>query len=122
MKRQTLAMTSDKGVEQYRRPTKRDVFLKTMDQIVPWQELACLIPPDAASWQPAVPCAETFSSLLLALSDLPPSGVPIAKTTAKAGIAIATHHGDGPVAQYRSFTTVSSWPTPAGHQSTGNGR
>jgi hypothetical protein len=36
MKQHTLAMAADKGFEQYHRPTKRDVFLKTMDQIVPW--------------------------------------------------------------------------------------
>jgi IS5 family transposase len=27
------------GFEQYRRATKRDVFLATMEQIVPWSEL-----------------------------------------------------------------------------------
>ena len=33
---QTLAMAADQGAgfEQYRRPTKRDVFLETMEQIV----------------------------------------------------------------------------------------
>jgi hypothetical protein len=37
MKQQTLAMAADQGAgfEQYRRPTKRDVFLETMEQIVP---------------------------------------------------------------------------------------
>ena len=45
MKQQTLAMESDKGFEQFRRPTKRDVFLKTMDEIVPWMELCSVIEP-----------------------------------------------------------------------------
>ena len=36
MKQQTLAMAADKGFEQFRRPTKRDVFLNTMDKIMPW--------------------------------------------------------------------------------------
>lgn len=45
MKQQTLAMAADKGFEQYRRPTKRDVFLRTMDQIVPWQELCSVVEP-----------------------------------------------------------------------------
>ena len=41
MKQQTLAMAADQGAgfEQYRRPTKRDVFLETMEQIVPWTQL-----------------------------------------------------------------------------------
>ena len=34
MKQQTLAMESDQGFEQYRRPTKRDMFLKTMNEVV----------------------------------------------------------------------------------------
>jgi IS5 family transposase len=45
MKQQTLAMAADKGFEQYRRPTKRDVFLRTMDQIVPWQKLCSVVGP-----------------------------------------------------------------------------
>src|SRR6266568_6987856 len=45
MKQQTLAMAADKGFEQYRRLTKRDVFLKTMDKIVPWQELCSVVEP-----------------------------------------------------------------------------
>ena len=45
MKQQTLAMESDKGFEQFRRATKRDVFLKTMDDIVPWIELCAVIEP-----------------------------------------------------------------------------
>jgi len=35
MKQQKLAMEFDKGFERFRRPTKRDVFLKTMNDIVP---------------------------------------------------------------------------------------
>lgn len=45
MKQQTLAMASDKGFEQFRRPTKRDRFLRTMDLIVPWQELCTVVEP-----------------------------------------------------------------------------
>jgi len=41
LKQQTLAMVADQNVqsEQYRKPTRRDVFLATMKQIVPWAEL-----------------------------------------------------------------------------------
>lgn len=47
MKQQTLAMAGDQNAqyEQYRKPTKRDVFLATMEQIVPWAELCCVIEP-----------------------------------------------------------------------------
>jgi IS5 family transposase len=47
MKQQTLAAAPDQGAgfEQYRRPTKRDVFLATMEEIVPWQELCAVIDP-----------------------------------------------------------------------------
>jgi IS5 family transposase len=47
MKQQTLAMAADQGAgfEQYRRPTKRDVFLQTMDEIVPWAQLCEVIEP-----------------------------------------------------------------------------
>jgi len=47
MKQQTLAMAADQGAgfEQYRRPTKRDAFLATMEQIVPWQDLCEVIEP-----------------------------------------------------------------------------
>lgn len=38
-------MGSYKGFEQFRRPTKRDVFLKTMDRIVPWDDLCSVIGP-----------------------------------------------------------------------------
>jgi IS5 family transposase len=43
MKQQTLAMAADQGggFEQYRRPTKRYVFLETMEQIVPWAQRLC---------------------------------------------------------------------------------
>lgn len=43
MKQQTLAMAADKGFEQFHRPTKRDKFLRMMDQIVPWQELCAVV-------------------------------------------------------------------------------
>jgi IS5 family transposase len=47
MKQQTLAMAVDQNAEyeQYRRPTKRDVFLATMEQIIPWAELCSVIEP-----------------------------------------------------------------------------
>ena len=47
MKQQTLAMATDQNAqyEQYRKPTKRDVFLATMEQIVPWAELCAVIEP-----------------------------------------------------------------------------
>ena len=45
MKQQTLPMTADQepGFEQYRRPTRRDVFLSVMEQLVPWAELCAVI-------------------------------------------------------------------------------
>jgi IS5 family transposase len=47
MKQQTLAAAADQGAgfEQYRRATKRDVFLATMDEIVPWQALCEVVEP-----------------------------------------------------------------------------
>ena len=45
MKQQTLAMASDNGFEQFRRPTKRDVFLNTMNMIMPWQDLYSVVEP-----------------------------------------------------------------------------
>ncbi len=47
MKQKTLAMAADQGAgfEQYRRPTKRDVFLQTMNEIVPWEQLCDVIRP-----------------------------------------------------------------------------
>jgi len=47
MKQQTLAMAIDQNAEyeQYRKPTKRDVFLATMEQLVPWADLCSVIEP-----------------------------------------------------------------------------
>ncbi|MFZ5530958.1 MAG: IS5 family transposase [Pseudomonadota bacterium] len=47
MKQQTLAMAADQnsGFEQYRRPTRRDQFLATMEEIVPWAALCAVIEP-----------------------------------------------------------------------------
>ena len=47
MKQQTLAMAADQSerFERYRRPTRRDEFLATMDHIVPWAELCAVIEP-----------------------------------------------------------------------------
>ncbi len=46
MKQQTLAMAADQsGYEQYRKPTRRDEFLATMQAIVPWSALCEVIEP-----------------------------------------------------------------------------
>lgn len=47
MKQQTLALAGDQNAsfEQYRKPTRRDVFLATMDRVVPWAELCAVIEP-----------------------------------------------------------------------------
>lgn len=47
MKQQTLAVAADQGggFERYRRSTKRDVFLATINEIVPWSELCEVIEP-----------------------------------------------------------------------------
>lgn len=47
MKQQTLAAAAGQGAgfEQYRRATKRDVFLATMNEIVPWHALCEVIEP-----------------------------------------------------------------------------
>jgi IS5 family transposase len=39
MKQQTLAIAADQTFENYRKPTRRDEFLKTMVAIVPWSSL-----------------------------------------------------------------------------------
>src|SRR5229473_7074307 len=43
MKQRTLAMMT--GFEQYRKKTRRAVFLEEMEQIVPWRELCALVEP-----------------------------------------------------------------------------
>lgn len=43
MKQQTLAMAADQGFEQYRKPTRRDQFLETMNRIVPWASLCAVV-------------------------------------------------------------------------------
>ena len=47
MKQQTLAMAADQNAqyEQYRKPTRRDLFLATMEGIVPWEALCSVIEP-----------------------------------------------------------------------------
>ena len=45
MKQQTLAMAADQTFEHYRKPTRRDEFLKTMEAIVPWAALCEVIEP-----------------------------------------------------------------------------
>ena len=47
MKQQTLAVAADQNAsyEKYRKPTRRDVFLATMERIVPWAALCGVIEP-----------------------------------------------------------------------------
>ena len=45
MKQQTLAMAADQTFEHYRKPTRRDEFLKTIQTIVPWVALCEVIEP-----------------------------------------------------------------------------
>jgi transposase, IS5 family len=47
MKQKTLAMAADEGAgfERYRKPTRRDEFLQTMNAIVPWAVLCSVIEP-----------------------------------------------------------------------------
>jgi len=45
MKQQTLAMAADQTFESYRKPIRRDEFLKTMEAIVPWSALCEVIEP-----------------------------------------------------------------------------
>lgn len=45
MKQQTLAMAQDQGFEQYRKPTRREQFLETMNRIVPWDALCAVVEP-----------------------------------------------------------------------------
>jgi IS5 family transposase len=47
MKQQTLAMATDQNAqyERYRKPTRRDLFLATMERIVPWDALCSVIEP-----------------------------------------------------------------------------
>ena len=50
MKQKTLAMAADEGAgfERYRKPTRRDVFLATMNEIVPWAQMCAVIEPHYA--------------------------------------------------------------------------
>lgn len=47
MKQQTLAMAADQnsGFEKFRKPTRRDEFLSTMNTIVPWSDMCSVIEP-----------------------------------------------------------------------------
>ena len=45
MKQQTLAMAADHNFENYRKPTRRDEFLTTMQAIGPWSALSEVIEP-----------------------------------------------------------------------------
>ena len=50
MKQQSLAMAADQTFEQYRKPTRREEFLKTMEVIVPWAALREVIEPYCQQW------------------------------------------------------------------------
>ncbi len=41
-----MAADQEAGFEQYPRPTRRDVFLSTMEELVPWSALCAVIEPD----------------------------------------------------------------------------
>src|SRR5438876_11823094 len=43
MKQRSLAMMT--GFEQYRKKTRRAIFLEEMEQVVPWRELGALVEP-----------------------------------------------------------------------------
>ena len=45
MKQQTLAIVAQHSFDTYRKPTRREEFLKTMEVIVPWQALCQVIEP-----------------------------------------------------------------------------
>jgi IS5 family transposase len=46
MKQQTLALAAERPTfEKYRKPTRREQFLATMEQLVPWAELCAVIEP-----------------------------------------------------------------------------
>lgn len=45
MKQNTLAMAADLTFKNYRKPTRRDEFLKTMQTIIPWEALCEVIEP-----------------------------------------------------------------------------
>lgn len=44
-KQMSLSMQHDASFERHRKPTRRDVFLAEMDQVVPWTELCAVIEP-----------------------------------------------------------------------------
>ena len=44
-KQMSLSMQHDAGFEWHRKPTRRDVFLAEMDQVVPWAEPCAVIAP-----------------------------------------------------------------------------
>lgn len=55
MKQHTLAMAADQNFEHYRKPTRRDAFMTTMEAmeaIVPWAAL-CAALPKGGQWPPA---------------------------------------------------------------------
>lgn len=45
-KQMSLSMQHDAGFERHRKPTRRDVFLAEMDQVVPCVELCAVIEPN----------------------------------------------------------------------------
>lgn len=57
MKQQTLALAEQQSFETYRKPTRRDEFLKTMEAIVPWAALCEVIElfyPKAGNGRPPI--------------------------------------------------------------------
>jgi IS5 family transposase len=38
-------MAADQGFERHRKPTRRDQFLETMNQVVPWEALCAVVEP-----------------------------------------------------------------------------
>lgn len=59
MKQQTLVIAADQGLgfERHRRPTYRDMFLATMEKIMPWSSLCAVIEsyyPKAGKGRPPV--------------------------------------------------------------------
>ena len=45
MKQQTLAIAADQGFGRHRKPTRCDVFLETMNRVVPWDALCAVVEP-----------------------------------------------------------------------------
>ena len=71
MKQQTLAVAADQNAqfERYRKPTRRDTFLATMEQVVPSAELSSVLEPHypkAGNGRPPVAAAADAADVLSA--------------------------------------------------------